>query len=479
MTGAERTPDQNGDGPTKDQQSGADGGLPAALRSKDCVVNDLKRVSVIAILFLVILRLAIGWHFLYEGLWKYSTFKTNNPWSAEGYLKAAQGPFRDQFRNMTGDPDDLNWLDYEKMSDKWDRWAARFNAFYGLSESQQAQLSRLLDPAESFKRSVKGAPAVLQSIDPKLLPPVLKYDDVSLVATGPITGPEFTGLERALGVKNIGTEARKDYVLANEFGEEKLDAQGNPIPASPEMVTFLTEFDALRKMANNLTFRQKLKASLAVDPDRIGVIWDPKTRAFTPGTAAEKNDIVRYGEIQSYKDTLKEYEAALKQAKIDYQLDHAERIGKLVAEKRAKLVGPVRALETEFKNEAMKLLTAEQMAKGALPPENTPLHRASSQAMWGLLILGPLLILGLCTRLAAVAGAVMVLSFYLVVPPFPGVPQPPGPEHSFVVNKNLIEVLALLAIAALPTGTWFGIDGIFYRLFRRPTVAEISDPKRK
>lgn len=462
-----------------DQESGADGETPAASRSKDCVVNDLKRVSVIAILFLVILRIAIGWQFLYEGLWKYSTFKTNNPWSAEGYLKAAQGPFRDQFRSMTGDPDDLNWLDYQKMSDKWDRWAARFNTFYGLSESQQAQLSRLLDPATSYKRSMKGAPKVLQSIDPKLLPAVLKYDDVSLVATGPITGPEFTGLERALGVKNVGTDARKDYVLVDDYGNEKLDAQGNPIAASEEMVAFLTEFDALRKQANNLTFRQKLKASLAVDPDRVGVVWNPKTRAFVPGTDVDENHVVRYGEIQEYKDTLKEYEAALKQAKIDYQLDHAERLGKLVAEKRAKLVGPVRALESELKTEAMKILTAEQMAKGGLPPENTPLQRASSQAMWGLLILGPLLILGLGTRIAALLGAVMVLSFYLVVPPFPGVPQPPGPEHSFVVNKNLIEVLALLAIAALPTGTWFGLDGIFYRLFRRPSVAEISAPSRK
>lgn len=441
-------------------------------------MNDLKRVSVIAILFLVILRIAIGWQFLYEGLWKYGTLKSNSPWSAEGYLKAAQGPFRDQFRKMTGDPDDLGWLDYEKMSEKWDRWVDRFTKFYGLSEQQQAQLARLLDPAASFKRSMTGAPKVLQSIDPKLLPPVLKYDDVSLVATGPITGPEFAGLERALGVQNIGTEAKKEYVLVDEYGQEKLDPQGNPMPAAPETVAFLTEFDALRKAANNLTFRQKLKASLAVDPDRVGVLWDPKTRAFNPGTAAEENDIVRYGQIQEYKDTLKEYDEALKQAKIDYQLDHAERIGKKVAEQRAKLVGPVRALETEFKNEAIKLLTPEQMAKGALPPENTPVHQASSRAMWGLLILGPLLILGFCTRLAALAGAVMVLSFYLVVPPFPGVPQPPGPEHSFVVNKNLIEVLALLAIAAMPTGTWFGIDGIFYRIFRRPTVAEISTPQR-
>jgi uncharacterized membrane protein YphA (DoxX/SURF4 family) len=85
--------------------------------------------------------------------------------------------------------------------------------------------------------------------------------------------------------------------------------------------------------------------------------------------------------------------------------------------------------------------------------------------MWGLLILGSLLLLGLGTRIAALAGAFMLLNFYLVLPPWPGVPQPPGPEHSLFVNKNLIEVIALLAIAALPTGSWFGLDSLVRKLF--------------
>jgi len=72
-------------------------------------VNDLKRVSILGVLFLVILRISIGWQFLYEGLWKYNTLRSNTPWTAEGYLKTAQGPFRDMFRAMTGDPDDLAW----------------------------------------------------------------------------------------------------------------------------------------------------------------------------------------------------------------------------------------------------------------------------------------------------------------------------------------------------------------------------------
>ena len=74
-----------------------------------------------------------------------------------------------------------------------------------------------------------------------------------------------------------------------------------------------------------------------------------------------------------------------------------------------------------------------------------------------------MLIMGLGTRLAAFLGAVMLSGFYLAQPPWPGVPPAPGPEHSYIVNKNLIEVIALLAVAVLPTGRWFGLDAFVER----------------
>jgi hypothetical protein len=77
------------------------------------VSHDLRRISLFGIVFLVLLRISIGWQFLYEGLWKHQTQSTGNPWTAKGYLMNAQGPFRSFFRGMVDDPDELNWLDYE------------------------------------------------------------------------------------------------------------------------------------------------------------------------------------------------------------------------------------------------------------------------------------------------------------------------------------------------------------------------------
>src|SRR5438445_586327 len=50
--------------------------------------------------FLVLLRLAIGWHFLFEGI-----DKINNPtWSSAGYLRESSGPVAGQFADLAGDP---------------------------------------------------------------------------------------------------------------------------------------------------------------------------------------------------------------------------------------------------------------------------------------------------------------------------------------------------------------------------------------
>jgi uncharacterized membrane protein YphA (DoxX/SURF4 family) len=95
----------------------------------------------------------------------------------------------------------------------------------------------------------------------------------------------------------------------------------------------------------------------------------------------------------------------------------------------------------------------------------------------GLAGLGTLLIVGLFTRFAAFSAAFMVLGFYLAMPPFPGVPEAPGPEHSFIVNKNLIEVFALLALTSVPTGYWFGVDKLLAGFLAKKKLAKAAVKK--
>lgn len=58
-------------------------------------------------IFLVLLRLSIGWHFLYEGI-----VKLWNPnWSARGYLMDSAGPLKNMFYGMAGNASVLSFVD--------------------------------------------------------------------------------------------------------------------------------------------------------------------------------------------------------------------------------------------------------------------------------------------------------------------------------------------------------------------------------
>ena len=61
---------------------------------------------------IVVLRVLIGWHFLYEGLSKLTT----PAWSAAGYLTQSRGPFAGLFRWMAADP---NVLANVNLLNKW------------------------------------------------------------------------------------------------------------------------------------------------------------------------------------------------------------------------------------------------------------------------------------------------------------------------------------------------------------------------
>ena len=145
-------------------------------------MTDTKKCCCVSIVLIVLLRLSIGWQFLYEGLWKINTLGTPTPWTAEGYLKNAQGPFRNTFRNMTGDPNDLDWLDKKKVAAKWDDWAAQFAAHYLMDDKQQADLSKVLDGAADYRVELAALPEGVAIS--KELEKVVKFEAKRLICPG-------------------------------------------------------------------------------------------------------------------------------------------------------------------------------------------------------------------------------------------------------------------------------------------------------
>lgn len=83
--------------------------------------------------------------------------------------------------------------------------------------------------------------------------------------------------------------------------------------------------------------------------------------------------------------------------------------------------------------------------------------------IWGLILIGCGLFLGLFTRIAAVSGAALLLLYYVAQPPFTGIMLSGNLEGSYIwVNKNLIEIIALILIFRLPSKWLFSFDNLIY-----------------
>lgn len=83
---------------------------------------------------------------------------------------------------------------------------------------------------------------------------------------------------------------------------------------------------------------------------------------------------------------------------------------------------------------------------------------------WGLVLIGAGLILGLFTRVAAVAGMVLLGTYYLSHPPLVGYSYAlPSEGAYFIVDKILIELIALGVLYAFPSQWILGLDRLMFR----------------
>jgi thiosulfate dehydrogenase [quinone] large subunit len=92
---------------------------------------------------------------------------------------------------------------------------------------------------------------------------------------------------------------------------------------------------------------------------------------------------------------------------------------------------------------------------------------------WGLIAIGLGLIVGLFTRVAAIAGALLLFVYYLSNPPLIGLEYSVPTEGNYlIVSKTLIEAVALVAMAVFPTGSFAGLDMIIGRYRNSKNIME-------
>jgi uncharacterized membrane protein YphA (DoxX/SURF4 family) len=375
-------------------------------------------------LFLVMLRLAIGWHFLTEGV-----DKLNNPaWSSENYLRASTGPLADHFRRVA-DQDLIAKLTLgpkgefpEALDREWHRYLDQFIAEF---EFVQDKL-----PTEAQIRK--------------------RYEKIN------------TDLEKELA---NAKDAKKKEELEKKIKQNKKELN--------------------RDVEAAQDFRKRVE------------IWFDQAKAETLQWFTTKQ---RFEKFSPYMSRPGEMTVA---ERLQYYHDLVGQMNKVVAEEVPLFGGAaerkvreardeadfiIRGLKTDLvaQTENMKkklktILPAEQQ-KSSMPETPKPpatewslLQWSDHVVPWALTIVGGMLLIGFLTRPACIVGALWMLLLYLTMIPLPGWPEPPRTEgHYLFINKNFIEMLALLVLATVRSGRWFGLDSLFAMLLAPRYKSAIS-----
>lgn len=100
----------------------------------------------------------------------------------------------------------------------------------------------------------------------------------------------------------------------------------------------------------------------------------------------------------------------------------------------------------------------------SLAASETLLQITDMTNMWGLIVIGLGLFLGLCTRISAFSGLILLAFYYLSYPPFADFAVIGYVDGNYwIVNRNLIEMSALFVLIIFPSGHLTGFDRFFCR----------------
>lgn len=329
------------------------------------VADGRRQLGGFAVLALVLMRLAIGWHFFGEGLDKIERDPAGDyriTFSAAGFLSQAKGPLAERFQSLA--PDGHDWQ------------------------------SLLAVPHQNR----------------------------------PLTAEE--------------EQAAAEHAPYQDWAD-RIAADWQAILDAAAAVPGLTEDQIRRAKAAFELRRQELDEYLASEAAAI---------------AEYQHEVWR----------LDQWRAKPEAASVPFQ---QERISKKAAETSAsakKWVAQVGEIEKELSGDLREILTPEQRAVSATvsamddavnSPEQARLNSVNLAATVLTIGVGICLLLGLFTRLAAVAGALFLLSVIATQPPWLPTAEP--------TIHQTVEMAGLLVLAGTGAGRWLGLDFFAWALFRK------------
>jgi uncharacterized membrane protein YphA (DoxX/SURF4 family) len=375
---------------------------------------------------LVVLQLCIGWHLFYEGVWK---IKQGDEWSSRNFVHAATGPFALPLRWVAGDPIVTR-----------DGWS------FGQSPAGPDILARLQLPsidAGSAENDLRPHPAMPPVIDQEwnaYFSRFVKHYQLD----APDRGAQLARAEEKL------RDAKSDFAQWRANGTVKIKPIhfAGTAEVGRNLGELLEEFSRIN---------DKVRSLEATDQPVFGSkAIAVQVRQLNLEAAAIRDRVIAVVDAKSaqWKQELFWQVLTPDQRRMD-------RLSYSTAPKAA-------WANVEWLDGFMTPLSNRL---GLTWPVRDRVGWIDWSVRWGLTLAGAGLILGLLTKTACFVGCLLLALFYIAMPPLPGAPESPGGHYLFI-NYNVIETVALLAIAASKPANRFGLDALAPWQWRRRSCRE-------
>jgi uncharacterized membrane protein YphA (DoxX/SURF4 family) len=346
--------------------------------------------------FLIALRIAVGWHFLYEGLWKIDSDTGATAYATSWY------PLQSSLARMK-DPD--AWYDEVVKTFK-----ARNEA---LTEQQKGRLAELRDKIKVSGKVEFDWAYVKETLQIAAPPEGERFTALPFLqqSNGPLR-PAFRGLVRDIDGLDRLTLASAQAALDGRCEE----------------------------IAKHYGFSAEQRAKLGQARDGIKAAFAEAWNAPDVQTRLADYRLMRRRAANTPNSGAPFHHERLAQDRQKLDLIAGE------------LLAMVNEPGDELAVQAHTIATVAQMANGPVPRPSSPVDWIDRSMKYGLVAIGACLMLGIFTRWAAIAAALQLLMFYLASPPWPGLPGATMGGHYLYVDRNLIELIAAGAIAASAGG---------------------------
>jgi uncharacterized membrane protein YphA (DoxX/SURF4 family) len=470
----------------------------------------------LAVIALVALRITIGWHFFYEGVWKIANA---DEFSATPFLTTAKGPAAPLFYAMVYDIDGRQRLAAQEavtgapLKAAWRKIAGDARIRFGRTIAQEIRkrdetpkaplsLAQTNELQERVNDSVRPIEAALWRAEDELDLWLAENQD-SLKTLLLASGKEA----KEQAKQKVPDDLRGRISKLRSIDTAYIDTLKKMAAADKKVKAALKSFGpAIVELKDDATVGQivkgkqlrNLKGKPLLTVDEVGgqiylEAWDGQRAAAVKKYgmndeqtheasrvfrryAASATDYLKDNreDIEAYFGSLDRFEQA-KAKGGDNTAYRKKRNWDEQQKLRAEANGWLNELDgmgEEYRMSLYNLLEDDQKAKGTIPPGLTRSDLMDFAVTWSLTAIGFCMIVGFCNRLACLGGAGFLVAVLLTQPPWPQI-YPPAPAvvgHALIVDKNFVEMMAMLALACLPVGRWGGLDAFLYRWFGRPLM---------